>query len=95
MQSISPRNIPNHLDQYRQRYEFFHILPIAWTNGWLNFFCVPSRDSDVIVSAHLTERVLKDPNTSIIPANAKCIGFHPRAIAISVKLNNYNFSFLV
>ena len=36
-----------------------------------------------MVSAHFTERVLKDPNTNIIPARPKCMGFHPRAIFLS------------
>ena len=31
----------------------------------------------VMVSAHLTESVLKDPKTSIIPARPKWIGFQP------------------
>ena len=50
-------------------------MPVACRKGWLKGLLVPSTDSEVIVSAHLTERVLKDPKISIIPARPKCTGF--------------------
>ena len=34
-----------------------------------------------IVSAHLTDSVLKDPKTSIMPAKPKWIGFQPMIIS--------------
>ena len=59
------------------------MKPVAWRKGWLKLFWSPFTDSEVIVSAHLTDRVLKLPNTSIIPARPKCIGFHPNAMLIA------------
>ena len=54
-------------------------IPVACKNGWLKGLLVPSTDSDVMVSAHFTERVLKDPKSNIIPARPKCIGFQAMA----------------
>ena len=54
-------------------------IPVACRKGWLNGLLVPSTDSEVMVSAHFTERVLKDPKTNIMPARPKWIGFQAMA----------------
>ena len=46
-------------------------MPVACRKGWLKGLLVPSTDSEVMVSAHLTERVLKDPKIKIMPARPK------------------------